>query len=162
MKKQVIIYMIILFISFSFKNSSYCFSGENNLNNSLCLNDINDKNINIEIKNIDTINEVINLDETYDTYSIITMDINNRGLDYIELSNINYSIYQGNKKLETFIESQNKYLGFVGKLESGESKEVKIGVVLEEKNTPLKLVFENLSDIKKEKTIKVINIEYIN
>ena len=37
-------------------------------------------------------------------------------------------------------------------------KEIKIGVALEDRNSPLEIVFENLSDTKKEKKTKVINI----
>lgn len=158
MKKKIIICLTVLFTLFNINDTSYSFNRNNNLKNSLYLNNINDKDIKIEVNNIETINSAINLDEIYDTYSIIIMNITNTGLDYVELSNINYSIYQGNKKLNTFIDSKNKYLGFVGTLESGECKEIKIGVILEEKDTQLKLVFENLSDAKKEKIIKVINI----
>lgn len=158
MEKGFITCLVILSVLCSFNNRSYCFNKNNNLKNLLYVNNINDKDIKIEITDVETINSTISLDEIYETYSIITMDIFNAGLDSIELSNINYSIYQCNKKLQTFIESQNKYLGFIGTIESGQHKEIKIGVILEEKNAPLKLVFENLSDIKKEKTIKVINI----
>lgn len=153
MSKKFII-CLILFTLCSF-NTSY---SNNNLNESLNLNNTNDENVKIEIKNVEIINSAINLDEIYEAYSIITMNIVNTGLDYMELSNINYYFYQNHKKLQTFIQSENGYLGFVGTLESGEEKEIKIGVVLEEKNTPLKLVFENLNDINKEKVIKKINI----
>ena len=158
MKKELIVCLIILFVLCSLNNTSYCFNKNNNFKNLLYINNINDKDIKIEIANVETINSTISLDEIYEAYSIITMNITNTGLDHVELSNINYSIYQGDKKLQTFIQSQNKYLGFVGTLESGESKEIKIGVVLEEENASLKLVFENLCDIKKEKITKIINI----
>ncbi|MEW9080036.1 hypothetical protein [Terrisporobacter glycolicus] len=158
MKKQLIIYIFILIVVYTFNNVSYSINKNNQFQNSLYVNNINDKDIKIEITNVETINSAISLDEVYESYSIITMNISNTGLDIVELSNINYSVYQDNKKLQTFIQSQNKYLGFVGTLDSGEQKEVKIGVVLEEKNMPLKLVLENLSDSNKEKIIKVINI----
>ncbi|MCC3869899.1 hypothetical protein [Terrisporobacter mayombei] len=158
MKKELIIYIFMLIVVFTFNNVSYSINKNNQFQNSLYVNNINDKDIKIEIANVETINSAISLEEIYESYSIITMDITNNGLDNVELSNIDYFVYQDNKKLQTFIQSQNKYLGFVGTLSSGEQKEIKIGVVLEKKNTPLKLVFENLSDSKKEKIIKVINI----
>lgn len=157
MKKEFIICLTILFTLCIYNNISYCFNN-NDFPNVLHINNINDKDIKIEIADMEIINSAISLDEIYEVYSIITMDISNTGLDCVELSNINYSVYQHDKKLQTFIQTQNECLGFVGTLESGECKQIKIGVVLEEKNTPLKLVFENLSDTKKEKTIKVINI----
>lgn len=158
MKKEFIICLTILFTLCIYNNTSYCFNKNNDFQNVLHINNINDKDIEIEITDMETINSTISLDEIYEVYSIITMDISNTGLDCVELSNINYSIYQGDKKLQTFIQTQNECLGFIGTLESGERKQIKIGVALEEKNTPLKLVFENLSDIKKEKTVKVLNI----
>lgn len=122
------------------------------------LNNINDKDIKIEIKSMDIINKTINLDKKYYNYSIITINIKNMGLEYVELSNINYYLYQGNKKLETFVQSNDNYLGFVGMLSSGENKEVKICVALENIKEPLELTLENSSDIKGESIIKVINI----
>lgn len=158
MKKELIIYILMILVVFAFNNASYSINKNNHFQNSLYVNNVNDKNIKIEIKNVETVNSVICLDEVYESYSIITMDITNTGLDNVELSNINYFVYQDNKKLQTFIQSKNKYLGFIGTLASGEHKEIKIGVVLEKKNTPLKLVFDNLSDSKKEKIIKIINL----
>lgn len=158
MKKEFMICLTILFTLCIYNKTSYCFNNNNDFQNVLYINNINDKDIKVEITNMETINSAISLDEIYEVYSIITMDISNTGLDCVELSNINYSVYQGDKKLETFIQTQNECLGFVGTLESGERKQIKIGVALEEKNTPLKLVFENLCDTKKEKTIKVLNI----
>lgn len=158
MKKELIIYILMLIGVFTFNNVSYSINKINPFQSSIYVNNINDKDIKIEITNVETINSAISLDEIYESYSIITMDITNTGLDDVELSNINYFVYQDNKKLQTFIQSQNKYLGFVGKLGSGEQKKVTIGVVLEKKNKPLKVVFENLSDSSKQKIIKVINI----
>lgn len=158
MKKELIIYILMLIGVFTFNNVSYSINKINPSQSSIYVNNINDKDIKIEITNVETINSAISLDEIYDSYSIITMDITNTGLDHVELSNINYSVYQDNKKLQTFIQSQNKYLGFVGILGSGEQKKVTIGVVLEKKNKPLKVVFENLSDCSKQKIIKIINI----
>ena len=150
--------IVIALLLHSLNSISFCIHKSNFDKESLMINNINDKDIKIEIKNAETINSVINLDEIYKTYSIITMDITNTGLDYVELSNINCSIYQNDKKLQTFIQSDNEYLGFVGVLLSGDKKEIKIGVALEDRNSPLEIVFENLSDTKKEKKTKVINI----
>lgn len=158
MKKILIIYLTLLFALCNVNNTSYSISKDKFLKNTLCINNVIDKDIKIEIKNIKTENNAISLDKIYEIYSIITMDVTNTGLDYVELSNINYSIYQGDKNLQTFIQTENKCLGFIGTLKSGETKEVKIGVVLEEKNMPLKLVFENLIDIRNGKNIKVINL----
>lgn len=158
MIKAFTICLTILSALFSINNTSYYNNQNSNFKKSISINNIDNKNIKIEIINIETINSAINLDEMYEAYSIITVDITNTGLEYLELANINYSIYQGDKKLQSFIQSQNEYLGFIGTLDSGEKKEIKLGVVLEEKNTPLKLVFENLGDINKEKIIKIINI----
>lgn len=158
MKKELIIYILMLIGVFTFNNVSYSINKINPSQSSIYVNNINDKDIKIEITNVETINSAISLDEVYESYSIITMGITNTGLDDVELSNINYSVYQDNKKLQTFIQSQNKYLGFVGTLGSGEQKKVTVGVVLEKKNKPLKMFFENLSDSSKQKIIKVINI----
>jgi len=158
MKKELIIYILMLIGVFTFNNVSYSINKNNPFQSSIYANNINDKDIKIEITNVETINSVISLDEIYESYSIITMGITNTGLDDVELSNINYSVYQDNKKLQTFIQSQNKYLGFVGTLGSGEQKKVTIGVVLDKKNKPLKVVFENLNDSSKQKIIKIINI----
>lgn len=158
MKKIFVICLIILFALCTKNNTSNCINKSNNFKTIFYINNIGDKDIKIEIEGLERINSAIKLDETYESYSIITMDITNLGLEYTELSNINCSIYQGEKKLQTFVQSQNDHLGFVGTLKSGESRKIKLGVVLEEKNTPLKLVFENLSNIKREKFIKIINI----
>lgn len=158
MKKELIIYILMVIGVFTFNNVSYSINKNNPCQSSIYANSINDKDIKIEITNVETINSAICLDEIYESYSIITMGITNTGLDDVELSNINYSVYQDNKKLQTFIKSQNKYLGFVGILGSGEQKKVTIGVVLEKKNKPLKVFFENLNDSSKQKIIKIINI----
>lgn len=149
MKKFFVINTIILCAFFSLSNISYSYNKHNNLKKIIYVNNINEEDIKIQIINVETINSAINLDEIYEGYSIITLNVVNTGLDCIELSNIDYSFYQNNKKLETFIESENKFLGFVGTLESGEQKEVKIGLVLAEKNTPIKLFFKNLNYIKR-------------
>lgn len=158
MKKELIIYIFMIIVVFTFNNVSYSINKNNQFQNSLCVNNINCKDIKIEITNVETINSTISLDEIYESYSIVTMNITNMGLDNVELSNINYFVYQDNKKLQTFIQSKNKCLGFIGALGSGEQKKVKVGVVLEKKNTPIKLVFGILSDSNKHKIIKVINI----
>ena len=150
------IFIVLVFININ----TNCFS-INKYNDDkahLWLNNINDKDIKIEIKSMDIINKTINLDKKYYNYSIITINIKNTGLEYVELSNINYYLYQGNKKLETFVQSNDNYLGFVGMLSSGENKEVKICVALENIKEPLELTLENSSDIKGESIIKVINI----
>lgn len=147
MKKQLLICLTVLMVLILNNNIIY---SKNNSSE--------EQDIKIEVKDVEIINSTINLDKMYETYAIITMDISNISLDCIELSNINYNAYQGDKKLQTFIQTKNKYLGFIGELKSGESKEIKVGVTLEEKNTPLKLVFENWDNIKRGKITKVINI----
>ena len=150
------IFIVLVFININ----TNCFSINkyNDDKSHFWLNNINDKDIKIEIKSMDIINKTINLDKKYYNYSIITINIKNTGLEYVELSNINYYLYQGNKKLETFVQSNDNYLGFVGMLSSGENKEVKICVALENIKEPLELTLENSSDIKGESIIKVINI----
>ena len=149
MNKKIIINIIILCVSLGLNNTSHTYNKNNNFKNFIYVNNINEKDIKIEITNIETINSAINLDEIYEAYSIITLDVVNTGLDHIELSSIDYSFYQNNKKLQTFIQSENECLGFVGTVESGERKKIKIGVLLAEKNTPIKLVFKNSNYIKR-------------
>ena len=149
MNKKIIINIIILCVYLGLNNTPHTYNKNNNFKNFIYVNNINEKDMKIEITNIETINSAINLDEIYEAYSIITLDVVNTGLDHIELSSIDYSFYQNNKKLQTFIQSENECLGFVGIVESGECKKIKIGILLAEKNTPIKLVFKNSNYIKR-------------
>ena len=154
--KKIWIFTVMIFVLITL--NTICFSmDKSNINNeSLWLNNINDKDIKIEIESVDIINKNVFLDKQYDNYVIITMNVKNMGLDEVELSNINYSIYQQNKILKTFIQSKKNYLGFVGTLSSGDKKNITICAVIDDKKSPIYAEFENLSDPLKEKITKKI------
>ncbi|MEG0855523.1 MAG: hypothetical protein RSG52_03490 [Terrisporobacter sp.] len=158
MKKRTLVFITLIFLLMNINNSVKCLSKNDIIDSSQYSSTINN-NLNIRICESSVVNDKLKLDRVYNTYAIITMEIFNTGLEDIELSNINTYAYQDNKEIATFIKSENdECLGFVGTLNSGESKIIKIGVGLHEKNIPLELVFENSPDLINNKCKKIINL----
>ena len=59
MKKEFMICLTILFTLCIYNNTSYCFNNNNDFQNVLHINNINDKDIKVEITNMEIINSAI-------------------------------------------------------------------------------------------------------
>ncbi len=69
----------------------------------------------------------------------MTFNVINTSLEPLELSQIKYQFYQDNKLQDTFINKNQNIYGFLGKLNSGESKIIKICVSLDNMKEPIVL-----------------------
>ena len=93
--------------------------------------------INICLKDVEVKQEDIDISYDYDKFAILTFNVINTSLEPLELSQIKYQFYQDNKLQDTFINKNQNIYGIVGKLNSGESKIIKICVSLENIKQPI-------------------------
>ncbi len=156
--KIIAILLIIIGTGFNINNISYNTNNDEKAKETMLLDNINKEDIGIDITNIQKIDDCISLDKLYDSYFIISMDVSNLGLESVELSNINYDVYQDKDKLQTFIQSQDSNLGFVGTLKSGEIKNIKIGLIVENEDKPIQFILKNISNQDGKEIIRSINI----
>lgn len=159
MKIKLIISVLLITMLTSINVNAEKFDNYN-LNNKN-INEIiaNKHDLDINISNVEIVNHKIKLDKDYNSYAIITMDVFNTGLEEIELSNINTYVYQNHKLLPTFIKSEkDECLGFVGMLNSGQCKNIKMCVGLEKNNRDIKMVFEDSRINTNNKWQKEINL----
>lgn len=151
-KLLICILTITLFI-FSYKTST-C------LEKNIWINDINEKEIKVNVVNIDIKEECLNIDKKYNAYAVITMNVQNNSKSNIELSNIDVYPYQNDKPIKYFVSTSSENIkGFIGNLKPKESKIIKMGITLNNTNEPIKLEFSNIEDITNNKTIENINIK---
>ncbi len=109
------------------------------------LTNMNEENVNIEIKKIDLVDEPIEIGQVYDASAVMTINIKNNSYNNIELSNLNVYVYQKNQPTKYFVSTyENEINGFIGYIESGQDKDIKIGVTLHNKNDKVKIELLNI------------------
>lgn len=138
-KKLALFLLTVLF--FSLNNYIYAldekdYNDANYLKNSTEQINISLKDIKLEQKNVDISNN-------YDKFAILTFNVINTSLEPLELSQIKYQFYQNNKLQDTFINTKQNIYGFLGKLDSGESKTIRICVSLDNMKEPIVLLINN-------------------
>lgn len=126
----------------------------------ILINNTNNKDINIKVKEISINDASIELDEVYNASAIITVDVKNNGLNDIELANLDVYPYQGNLSTKYFVSTyKNEINGLIGNLKSGESKTLKMGVALHNIKEPIRLEFSDIEDTKNNTIVQTINIK---
>lgn len=126
----------------------------------ILINNTNNKDINIKVKEISINDASIELDEVYNASAIITVDVKNNGLNDIELANLDVYPYQGNLSTKYFVSTyKNEINGLIGNLKSGESKTLKMGVALHNIKEPIRLEFSDIEDTKNSTIVQTINIK---
>lgn len=158
MNKKFLTCFIAIFISLCSYTKSTCI--ENKYAKDIWINNLNTKDIKVNVVDIKISEEKINIGEVYNASAILTMNVKNNSLDDIELSNIDVYPYQSNKKTKYFVStSEENITGFIGDLKSKESKTIKMGVTLHNTKDPINLEFSNIEDVKNEKILESINIK---
>ena len=114
--------------------------------------------INICLKDVEVKQEDIDISDDYDKFAILTFNVINTSLEPLELSQIKYQFYQDNKLQDTFINKNQNIYGFLGKLNSGESKTIKICVSLENIKQPIVFLINNKCGNYKYNIKQIINI----
>ena len=114
--------------------------------------------INICLKDVEVKQEDIDISDDYDKFAILTFTLVNTSLKPLELSDIDYKFYQNNKLQETFTNKEDNIYGFLGSLESGESKTIKICVSLENIKQPIVFLINNKCENYKYNIKQIINI----
>lgn len=167
MLKKYIISIVTIWMVITTGTYSNCISNQkttiknnNNLSKDIWINNLNNKDIKIKVTNIKIEEEKINVGELYNAFAIVTMDITNYGQNNVELANLNVYPYQGEKPTKYFVTTaENNINGFLGNLNTNESKTIKMGVTLHNIKDPIKLEFSNIEDFKNENVVKTIKIK---
>ncbi len=147
MFKKILVCLLIIFTTISLSNVSISMNEdsnnkiiEDNNTNNVFIDNLNNKNMDIRVKDVSMFKEKIDIGDTYDFYAIVTMSVENKGLYDIELCNIDIYPYQGSRETKYFVKtSDDNVKGFIGTIKNGESKDIKIGVALYNKNEDIKL-----------------------
>lgn len=99
-------------------------------------------NLDIKVKDINLREESLELGESYNGVAIVTLEVKNNNIMDLELSNIDIYPYQNEQLTKCFVTTASGDInGMVGYLKSNESKDVKIGVALNDLENPLELEF---------------------
>ena len=152
--------IVTIFFLLCLSTASICLEKEYITEEDIWTSNINDKAINIKVTDIAINNTSIELDEVYNASAIITVDVKNNGLNDIELANLDVYPYQGSLSNKYFVITYNDEIsGFIGKLKSGESKTLKMGVTLHNTKEPIRLEFSDIEDIKNNTIVKTIDIK---
>ena len=114
--------------------------------------------INICVKDVEVKQEDIDISDDYDKFAILTFTVVNTSLKLLELSDIDYKFYQNNKLQDTFTNKKDNIYGFLGSLESGESKTIKICVSLKNIKLPIVFLINNKCGNYKYNIKQIINI----
>ncbi|MBU5336679.1 hypothetical protein [Intestinibacter bartlettii] len=138
-KKLTIFLLTVLFLNLN--QFIYALDIEN-YNDTNCLEN-STQQINISLKDIELEQKNVEISDDYDKFAILTFNVINTSLEPLELSQIKYEFYQDNKLQDTFINTEQDIYGFLGKLDSGENKIVKICVSLENMKQPIVLFINN-------------------
>lgn len=159
MNKILFIISLIIFINlnvivYGYENTNIC--SNNNLTNNfkyMQTKDIktnedynkedNPQELNIYVKDVKVKEQSNKTNSKFNEFAVITLNIINTSLEPIELSNLDFEFYQGNVEQETFIDTENNIYGFLGVLDSGENKTVKICVTLDNKKQAIKFLLKN-------------------
>lgn len=113
--------------------------------------------IKVHLDDLKIENKKVKIDNKYLKYATLTFDIMNTSLEPIELSQMDFEFYQLGKYKKTFLNINEGIYGFLGILDSGESKKVKICIELDDKNESLLLVIKN-TNLNQDCTFKNIDI----
>ena len=138
-KKLTIFLLTVLFLNLN--QFIYALDIEN-YNDTNCLEN-STQQINISLKDIELEQKNVEISDDYDKFAILTFNVINTSLEPLELSQIKYEFYQDNKLQDTFINTEQDIYGFLGKVDSGENKIVKICVSLENMKQPIVLFINN-------------------
>ena len=153
-KRLGLFLLIILLISLN--NSIYALD-EKDYNDTNYLKNSTEQ-INISLKDIELEQKNVEISDDYDKFAILTFTVVNTSLKPLELSDIDYKFYQNNKLQETFTNKEDNIYGFLGSLESGESKTIKICVSLENIKQPIVFLINNKCGNYKYNIKQIINI----
>ena len=128
-------------------------------NNDIYSNNQEQENLEIEVLDIIIKDEKINVGENYPAYAIVTMEVKNNSLANIELSNFDIYPYQSELPIKYFVSTNKENInGFIGNLDSKESKTVKMGIAL--KNVQDSIMLKIISDYDGNRLlIKELNIK---
>ena len=153
-KRLGLFLLIILLVSLN--NSIYALD-EKDYNDTNYLKNSTEQ-INISLKDIELEQKNVEISDDYDKFAILTFTVVNTSLKPLELSDIDYKFYQNNKLQETFTNKEDNIYGFLGSLESGESKTIKICVSLENIKQPIVFLINNKCGNYKYNIKQIINI----
>ena len=116
------------------------FINMNRYEDKIFINNISNKNIDVNVKDMSILKGKINIGQIYDYYAILTINIVNNGLNDIELCDIDIYPYQGSKSTKYFVKtSDDNIKGFIGTIRPRENKDIKIGIALYNQNDNIKL-----------------------
>ena len=148
------IFLILSILSLYIISKNNVIALENNRN--IIYNDTLD----IKVKKVDLKNKKVKLDKNYEGMAIITLEVKNKDVVDVELSNIDVYPYQNHKSTECFvITQQGEVTGMIGNLQRGDKKDIKIGVALESLKSPLRLEFKNIDEFQQYQVIENINLK---
>ena len=160
MNKKLIINIFVCLIIFCINiifiwdDSKYIYANE------IWISNLNEKNIKIKVKDIKVNKEEIKLNDLYEDFAIVTMEVENRGIYDMELSNIDIYPYQNNRLTKYFVTSCNENIkGFIGSLKPNDRALVKIGIALHNTTDPINLIFSNIESNNNEKVNYTVNIK---
>ncbi|SCH38997.1 hypothetical protein [Romboutsia sp. 1001713B170207_170306_H8] len=153
MLKKTLICLLIIFTTISLSNVSISMNEDNNKiteYNNVFINNLNNENIEVMVKDVSMFKERIDIGDIYDFYAIVTMSVENKGLYDIELCTIDIYPYQGNRETKYFVKtSDDDVKGFIGTVNKGEIKDIKVGVALYNKSENIKLNLVTTDEILK-------------
>ncbi|MBC5995580.1 hypothetical protein EAI30_04025 [Romboutsia ilealis] len=148
MYKKVFISLLIILSIISISNISTSMNESHNSEKDVIINNINNKDIDVRLVDINKFVDSIDIGEKYSYYAILTMRVENKGKNYIELANIDIYPYQGDKSTKYFVNTSNDNInGFIGTLNSGENIYIKIGVALYNNDESIKINLVTSEDI---------------
>ena len=153
-KRLGLFLLIILLVSLN--NSIYALD-EKDYNDTNYLKNSTEQ-INISLKDIELEQKNVEISDDYDKFAILTFTVVNTSLKPLELSDIDYKFYQNNKLQDTFTNKEDNIYGFLGSLESGEGKTIKICVSLENIKQPIVFLINDKCGNYKYNIKQIINI----
>lgn len=160
MNKKIVTSIFTVLITLGMYSTSICINKENKYCKDIWINNRSDDDIKIKVKDVEISEQAIKVNEEYKASAILTMNVENMGIDSVELSNIDIYPYQENKPIRYFVNtSKDNITGFIGNLQSGENKDIKIGLTLHNTNEKIKLVFSNIEDSSNKKVVESIKIK---
>lgn len=160
MNKKIFITLFTLILVFFSTNTSICIVKDKNLSKDIWINNIEDNNLKIKILDVNVSDKNIDIGKKYNAFAIITMRVENTGAYEIELSNIDVYPFQGSKPTKYFVNtSEDNITGFLGNLKGKESKNIKMGIALYNKEEPIKLELSNIENTSNEKSVESISIK---
>lgn len=160
MQKKIIISIFTMLIILCSSEKSISNESNDNYGSKVWINNINEENLKINVVDMEINEESINIGENYEASAIITMEVENKGTQDVELANLDIYPYQSNKPTKYFVTtSKDDVNGFIGNLKPEDKSIVKMGVTLHNTEEPISLVFSNIEDIENSSIVKTINMK---